>query len=376
MNRSALLAEAALITDARKVVKLAPQFRLGYRPSLDGMRGVAVMAVMGLHNYVPFCAGGTIGVDIFFVLSGFLITSLLLEEWNRSGRISFRDFYIRRALRLLPALFVFLLVLQAYVLLRLRGSDFWQMERATLAVLGYVANWAKAFGVDLRALNHAWSLSIEEQFYFVWPAAFWLMLRFRRSPRWIVCALALAIAGIALRRALMYEPALETRIFNGSDTRFDELLAGCLLAVGLGAGLIRAFRALPYLVLAAIILILWGIYRPIGWGRMARFGWVALEISVGLIMLYLVTRSGTLLHRVLEARWLVWVGRVSYGLYLWHAPVGSKVGGWPLPDPLKPLVGFALSFAVAGISYRWVEQPFLKRKAKLQGAVALAAKAA
>jgi len=372
------LAEAVPIGDARRAALDAPQFRLGYRPCLDGLRGVAVLAVMGLHNFVPFCNGGNIGVDIFFVLSGFLITSLLLEEWARTGRIRFRDFYLRRALRLLPALFAFLLVLQAYILLRMRGDDFRQMEKASLAVLGYVANWVKAFGMlDLRALNHTWSLSIEEQFYFVWPAIFAVLLvAYGRKPRWIVYALILAIAGIALRRALIYGAVSDARIYNGSDTRFDELLTGCLLAVGLGAGLVRAFRALPYLLPPAIILILWWNARPIGPEAMARFGWVGVESSVGLIMLYLVTRSGTLLHRALEARWLVWVGRISYGLYLWHVPIASKVGGWPLPGPVRPVVGLALAFAVAAVSYRWIERPFLRRKAKLQGAVAAAAKAA
>ncbi len=221
-----------LISDARRTVAASPQFRLGYRPALDGMRGVAVLVVVGLHMYVPFLAGGYLGVDIFFVLSGFLITSLLLEEWRRSGRISFRDFYLRRALRLLPALFAFLLILQAYILLRMRGDEFWQMEKASLAVLAYFGNWAKAYGVDLRALNHMWSLAVEEQFYFVWPVIFLLLLRIRRNPSWIVYALILAIGGIALRRAFMSGHVTEARIYNGSDTRFDELLTGCVLAVG------------------------------------------------------------------------------------------------------------------------------------------------
>jgi len=235
----------------------------------------------------------------------------------------------------------------------------------------------KAFGIlDLRALNHMWSLAIEEQFYFVWPVAFALMLRCRRNPKWIVYALILAIAVIALRRGLLYGVVSEARIYNGSDTRFDELLTGCLLAVGLELGLIRAFRALPYLVPPSILFVLWCIARPLGGERMAHFGWLAVETSVALVTLYLVTRSRTLLHRALEARWLVWVGRISYGLYLWHVPIASKVGGLRLPEPVKPLITFALALAVAAISYRWIERPFLRRKAKLQGAVSVPAKAA
>lgn len=370
------MADAVLISDAQKIAPPAPQFRLGYRPCLDGMRGIAVLVVVGLHMYVPFLAGGYLGVDIFFVLSGFLITSLLLEEWRRSGQISFRDFYLRRALRLLPALFAFLLILQVYTLLRMRGNDFWQMEKAILAVLAYFGNWAKAYGVDLRALNHMWWLAVEEQFYFVWPVIFLLMLRVRRNPSWIVYALAFAIAGIALRRALMCGHVPEARIYNGSDTRFDELLTGCLLAVGLELGIIRGFRALRYLVVPSVLLMLWLFARPLGPDSMARWGWVVVESSVGLIVLFLVTQSGTLFHRALEAGWLVWVGRISYGLYLWHAPIASKVGWWRAPEPLRMAGTLALALLVSGASYRWIEKPFLRRKAKLQGATPIAARAA
>ena len=165
-------------------------FRLGYRPSLDGLRGVAVLVVMAHHAYVPFFRGGGVGVDIFFVLSGFLITSLLLEEWRRTQDISLRGFYIRRGLRLLPALFMLLLVLQAYALLRMRGDAFWEMEKAIGAVLGYFGNWVAALGLyDMRVLSHTWSLSIEEQFYFLWPIILLLMLRSRWKRTRILGAL-------------------------------------------------------------------------------------------------------------------------------------------------------------------------------------------
>src|SRR5580700_10307500 len=116
-------------------------FRLGHRPALDGLRAIAVLVVMAHHGYVPLFRGGSIGVDIFFVLSGFLITSLLLEEWDRTGEISFGKFYLRRALRLLPALLLLLLFVEAYALATLKGLRLWDMQKAILSVLFYVSNW-------------------------------------------------------------------------------------------------------------------------------------------------------------------------------------------------------------------------------------------
>ena len=308
------------------------------------------------------------GVDIFFVLSGFLITSLLLEEWRRTQEIRLRDFYFRRGLRLLPALFAFLLFLQGYTLLWMRGDPFWQMEKASLAVLAYIGNWMRAFDLlDMRVLSHTWSLSIEEQFYLLWPVLLLVMLRYGRSSRWILWALLLAIAIVAVRRGFMAGVVSEDRIYNGSDTRFDELLTGCALAVVLEAGWLRGrlLSVLGYFVLPAIALVVGLIAMPTTFLRIARVGWPAIEISVALVVLYLVKRSGTPLHRLMETQWLVWVGRISYGLYLWHFPIIGRVGGWKFLGPFKVLVGFALTFAVATVSYRVIELPFLRRKAKL-----------
>jgi len=348
-------------------------FRLGYRPSLDGLRGVAVLVVMAHHAYVPFFHGGGVGVDIFFVLSGFLITSLLLEEWQRRQSVSLRGFYLRRALRLLPALFVLLLALQTFTLLRMHGEAFWEMEKAIGAVLGYFGNWVAALNLyDMRVLAHTWSLSIEEQFYFLWPVALLLMLRNRWSPKQILSGLFLTAGVIAVTRAGLAGTLSVARIYNGSDFRFDELLTGCALAVALHAGMIRqpVLSVVPYLVLPAIAVIFRLIAFPTSFVRLAAIGWPAIEASVAAIVLYLVTGSQTALHKILETRWLVWVGRISYGLYLWHVPVLGKAGGFGLPGPLKVAAGFALTFAAAGLSYYLIERRFLRRKARLQPAFA------
>jgi peptidoglycan/LPS O-acetylase OafA/YrhL len=140
----------------------ADGFRLGYRPALDGLRGVAALLVMSFHFQIPGWSGGFLGVDVFFVLSGFLITSLLLEEWQRSGTVCLRRFFLRRALRLFPALVLVLLVTAPFV-----------SYRWPLVALGYVANWALAFKfVTFGPISHVWSLSVEEQFYLIWPIVF------------------------------------------------------------------------------------------------------------------------------------------------------------------------------------------------------------
>src|SRR5437764_8189485 len=143
-------------------------FKLTYRPALDGLRGVAIIGVFAHHARVPFLAGGFIGVDVFFVLSGFLITALLLQEAEETRRISLRAFYIRRALRLLPALAVLL----GALLLVPRAFGMMRTDAALVSTVSalYASNWVRAFGVlDLEVVSHTWSLSIEEQFYLLWP---------------------------------------------------------------------------------------------------------------------------------------------------------------------------------------------------------------
>src|SRR5579885_2477102 len=141
-------------------------FHLGYRPWLDGLRGLAILAVFVYH--LQLITGGFLGVDVFFVLSGFLITSLLLEEWQRRGTISFPRFYMRRALRLLPAFFAFLLACFVYIVI-FRPDEVAAFRKEALVAACYVSNWPTLHQVPMPTLGHAWSLSLEEQFYFLWP---------------------------------------------------------------------------------------------------------------------------------------------------------------------------------------------------------------
>src|SRR5690242_13711592 len=203
-----------------------------YRPALDGLRGLAVTAVVLFHGGVAALSGGFLGVDSFFVLSGFLITSLLLAEHDRDGRIRLVAFWGRRARRLLPALLLMIAAVTVAGRWLLDPDDQRLLRGDALAALGYVANWRMIYrGADYftqtaapSILQHTWSLGIEEQFYLVWPLLFVVVRR----------KMGLLLAGVAasaLAAALLYRPDDVNRAYFGTDTRAQALLMGCALAV-------------------------------------------------------------------------------------------------------------------------------------------------
>jgi peptidoglycan/LPS O-acetylase OafA/YrhL len=336
------------------------------------MRAFAVLVVMAHHAHIPYFRGGSIGVDVFFVLSGFLITSLLLDEWNRISDISFSKFYARRALRLLPALTIVLIAVELYALLELRGPRFWQIQKAITAVLLYVSNWVSIVHPgSLGPLSHAWSLSIEEQFYLFWPPVLYFLLRSGlRFKRIAIVIVALAVV-VMVHRSLMWTGATsEWRIYNGLDTRIDEILSGCALAAALAAGWLNA-KALRLLVcctyLPAIGLLVFLVVRSLSPGTMYRFGWPAVELALVVILYRLVGWQQTFVHRVLELPPVVWIGRLSYGLYLWHFPVFEKIGGWKSSAGIVIPTSFAVTFLITILSYYFVERPFLRLKSRFEG---------
>jgi len=352
---------------------LQAPLRLGYRPSLDGLRAFAVLMVMAHHANIPFCAGGFIGVDIFFVLSGFLITSLLLEEWRRTHDISLRKFYLRRILRLIPALVVFLIFIQLYGLAVFRGPRLWETEKAIASVIFYVGNWVQAFHlVNMEGLSHTWSLSIEEQFYLIWPFVLLLLLGSGEKERWILRWLGLAIVLIALRRGFMWTgEASGDRIYFGGDTRSDELLAGCALAAWLQVATFpreKVRSVVRYMVAPALLVILAVIVHPLTRKTMYTLGWPAVEVAVGVLIAGLMLGTAGPLQKLFELRPAVWIGKLSYGIYLWHFPIVAKVGEWQSLGLLRPVVGFGLTFAAASASYYLVESRFLRRKQRFAAA--------
>ena len=342
-----------------------PAGAFGYHPGLDGLRGVAILAVMIYHSGLG--RGGYLGVDVFFALSGFLITTLLLEEHAATGTIAFRKFYARWALRLLPALVVFLAVWLA-VLYATLEPRFWAFVTAFgLSVLFYVANWVGIWVLPLGVFGHTWSLSIEEQFYVLWPIVVLVLARSRMPPRWIAAGLVLlAAASLLWRWELFTHGASERRIYFATDTHADGLMLGAALAFavrsgrplcGRGTGGVGGLAATTLLAAIAIL--------PFQW---FGFGTSAIAAVATLAVILDTLRPGSRLARVLATRWLVGTGRISYGLYLWHFPVFFYLGALKYPGELAPawrtMLAWAATFAVSLASYYVIERRALALKSR------------
>jgi peptidoglycan/LPS O-acetylase OafA/YrhL len=336
--------------------------RLGYTPALDGVRGIAIAIVLVEHFGLLPTTGGyavlpiTGGIDLFFVLSGFLITTLLLEEHAETGRISLRGFYARRARRLLPGLFVMLAVFAAIAVAK--GID----PLPDLARYGfYTGNIAMARAHNAATssgLGHLWSLAQEEQFYLVWPL---LLILFTRARRLLPLTIALA-AGLILWRAHLAVDGVGRQLYYRPDTHSDGLIIGAVLAIVLRRRpLLLPAGWQPWLVAAFAG---WCVVGPLfAWEIVGR---PVLELLCAGLVLAAVTES----QLAVGLAWspLVWLGKISYSLYLWHFML-LWAFGW------NPLRALPVSFAAAWLSYRFVEQPFRRHRRTL-GAATLPARPA
>ncbi|HUJ66757.1 MAG TPA: acyltransferase, partial [Acidimicrobiales bacterium] len=354
-----------------------------YIPGLDGLRAIAVFAVVAYHVNAGWAQGGLLGVGVFFTLSGYLITDLLLERWGSSGGLGLSSFWMRRARRLLPALIVMLAVVIAWVAIMHR-SQLPALRGNVVAASVYMSNWWLIFQhVSYFArfgppspLGHMWSLAVEEQFYLIWPWILWLGLwaiRERRPgtgrrPRLAMATLLLA-AGSAAAMALLYRPGLDqTRIYEGTDTRAFGLLIGAALAAvwptrrsrgATGPGVGRALDLGGVAGLAVIGLLVW---RTNQYSAFAYRGGMVLLSAATALVVVAVVRPGSWLGRLLGMRPLRWIGVRSYGIYLWHFPVivltaAALPGGFDLP---RATLQVAATVALAALSWRFVEEPILR----------------
>ncbi len=349
---------------------------LTYRPALDGLRALSVLGVMAYHGLVSWLPGGFLGVDVFFVLSGFLITSLLAQEWKRWHHIDLVTFWAHRARRLLPAL---LLVVAATCVAA------WWLEPPeklatvrgdALATLFYVANWRfilkdqsyfEQYG-DPSPFRHMWSLGIEEQYYLLFPLlllGLFTALRRRRRALWVV--LAVGAVGSALLMAARFDPTGDpSRIYYGTDTRAQELLVGAAAAllVQLPPRLLRG-RQVPRLVWEATALV--GLVGVVGAMLLAhdtdpwlyQGGFLGLSVLASLLIVVAGRGEPTVVTWVLSRRPLVAVGVISYGLYLWHWPIDVFVSQYRTGLDGIPLLALrtGAAFACAVASYLLIERP-------------------
>lgn len=311
------------------------------------------------------------GVDIFFVLSGFLITSLLLEEWTDTGKIDLRKFYWRRVLRLLPALLLLLTVAEVFALLRLRGDYFWTVQKAILGTLFYVANWMRVLnGASLGPIPHTWSLSVEEQFYILWPPLLLVGARYFR-PRRMFSLVLVAVVVVVVNRIVIWLGAGESAwdaIYHRTDTRLDALLIGCACAIAFESGwLCRApiQKVLRYSSVPASICVVYSIIKWMPHQTIIFGGWTAVQLSLATLICWLVSSSDlSPIRSALQLPPLIWIGRISYGLYLWHVPLFSKMGWLRMPGALRICLMFVAAFVTAGLSYFLVEKPILRFKVR------------
>jgi peptidoglycan/LPS O-acetylase OafA/YrhL len=347
--------------------------RLGYRPELDGMRGIAIALVVSLHivNWPP---GGFLGVDAFFTLSGFLITTLLLEEWEVHGAISLRKFYLRRIFRLFPALACLLIVYSVFAVI-LGGSARNLRLQGALYGLTYVANWIQAIDLPFpkEELGYVWSLAIEEQFYLLWPLTLIFLLKVGgvRPNRMKLILVAIILSLVAWRTFLSQSGVSGPRLYFGTDARLDQLLVGCLLGVLFTTRLKPSVGSWRLNVAAVLALgfLGWRVFGGNYWVPWLFTGGLTLiSIAVAILIYVCVTGSFPLLNRLLSLKWLVFVGTISYSLYLWHVPVTRAISGTPLEQLGWVTVGVkaSLSVAAACASYYLIELPFLRKKRNFQ----------
>jgi peptidoglycan/LPS O-acetylase OafA/YrhL len=346
--------------------------RLAYRPGLDGLRAMAVAAVFLYHSRIDWLPGGFLGVDLFFVLSGYLITSLLLVEWEAGTRINLRRFWLRRARRLLPALVV--VVLAALVLASIFArADLDRTRSDAVSSLLYYTNWHlilanHSYFVRMgnpSLLQHLWSLAIEEQFYVIWPLVLvpgLVLIGRRRLPY----AVAAGIAGSTALMWILYTPNDPSRVYYGTDTRAFLLLMGILLAL-VWPHIERLRRALPLLELLGVAALVGSVllfrqmedFNP----TLYRGGDLAAAFCFA-VLIAAVAHPETGLGRALGVAPLRWIGERSYGMYLWHWPVVELMRpGVDIPwtGPGVVVAQAAIVVSAAALSYRFVEQPIRTR---------------
>lgn len=351
-----------------------------YRRDIDGLRAVAVLLVVVFHAFPAVLPGGFIGVDIFFVISGFLISSIILAGL-RSGDFSYRNFYARRINRIFPALMLVLgtALIAGWVLLF--PLDYRDAGRAIAAGAAFVANLAllqdAGYFEGAAALNpllHLWSLGVEEQFYLMWPPV--LVLAWRRPRGAVIAALAILLASFAVN--VLITPTAPLTAFYLPVTRFWELMTGCLLAIATLPSTSAEYRMLRNIGAALGLLLLIAGAVLIHSGR-GFPGWWALLPVAGAALLIVAGPASWLNARLLGHPALVHIGLISYPLYLWHWPVLAAlriVRFGEEPPPLMKAIAVVGAFVLADLTWRFIERGFRYRPTRAKTAALASAVAA
>jgi peptidoglycan/LPS O-acetylase OafA/YrhL len=334
-----------------------------YRPDIDGLRALAVGSVVLYHAFPTALMGGFIGVDIFFVISGFLITTIILQSLA-AGDFSYRDFYARRIRRIFPALIVVLLATLAAGWYLLLSDEFAELGKQTVGGSAFVANlvfWSESGYFDTAAetkpLLHLWSLGIEEQFYIFWP----LLLGLAWRKRWPIVRVVLAVAAVSLVINVATVHPLPAASFYSPASRFWELMVGGILAcMRLKPPAPNAWRSHAQSVLGVGLIVLGLVMIR---SNKAFPGWWALLPTLGAVSCIAAGPAGVLNKYLLSNRVMVWIGLISYPLYLWHWPLLAFVRIVEA-DPLHPSPVYRAGAMVASVLLAWATYRFVERFAR------------
>lgn len=352
---------------------------MGYIPSLDGLRALAVLAVILYHAHFSWIRGGFIGVEVFFVVSGFLITCLLLEESEDTGGISLRQFWLRRARRLLPALFSMLVAVSSWALL-FSKYKVGQLRHDFLSAVFYISNWWQIFSSDVPyfapkdppLLRHLWSLAVEEQWYLLWPIAFIALFKWGKNRAKVAQALLVIAASIMVFTAIAYSSSNSDRInflYLSTITRSTGLLLGaagaCLWRPWRLVGIAQRGRTsaadMPERVLnlAALVsgslLVLMALGLTVSGAPLYRGGLVLVSLSSLVLVACAVHPNAVGVQKFLGYAPLVEIGKRSYGLYLWHWPIFLFTNA--RESTVNFLIAIVVTALVAELSYRCIEMP-------------------
>lgn len=353
----------------------SPLTKVPYLPGLDGLRALAVTAVVLYHGGATWMQGGFLGVEVFFVISGYLITLLLIAEHDRTGRISLKGFWLRRARRLLPALYVLLVGVAVWCALFVR-DELAELRGQIVAALLYVTNWYliatdQSYFDNLGRpdlLQHLWSLAVEEQFYLAWPFVMAVLLFVCRRRLGVLAAvLATMAAASTIWMAVLYTPGEDpSRVYYGTDTRAAALIVGALLALfwrpsALARGQVAAQgRSLDLVGLGGLGLLALLMTRATETGPFLYYGGFLLCSVATLGVIAAVAHPYSILSKVLGLQPLRYLGTRSYGIYLWHWPIFVLTRpGVDVDWSAGRLWGFriGLTLALSELSYRLVETP-------------------
>ncbi len=352
-----------------------------YIPGLDGLRTLAVFAVIAYHLDLSWAPGGLLGVNLFFVLSGYLITNILQVQWEHSGTLNLKNFWLRRAKRLLPALFVMLAGVMLWTVL-FAPERLAALKSEIMAAVFYVSNWYlifhevsyfESFGPP-SPFGHLWSLAIEEQFYLFWPLLLGLGFRLLRQRKWIIGGTVAIALVSALAMALIYIPGHDpSRVYYGTDTRAFALLLGAALAMvwpsgRLSAELTGARRlALDGAGIFGLLVVLWMIFRTNQYQPFLYQSGLLIFSVAAAVLVAVLAHPASRLNRLFGWGPLCLLGKWSYGIYLWHYPIivlSSPLVNTGEPDALRSLCQISISVLLAALSYYLIEEPIRFGKVK------------